>query len=286
MPSAPATTASTTSLTVPPSEFLIALNCPRSASTHVNRRWGPIRTLNGVGGAAWSPVQASAPTLPSARPARSGHGPRAAQRRPDPSHHLGRHGRALEQRVGQQLGAARERARDPLVVGRRHRQRIGRGVEQHGRDVDAGDPVDERVMGLRQHREAPVGEALDEPQLPQRPAAVERLGEHAARQPLQLAVAAGARQRRVADVVADLEMGIVHPHRAALAERHERQPLPVAGHEVESRLDRLDQLVVRRGACRRTPSSPPRACGPSRARDAEMSCRARSACPCSPPLGW
>ena len=176
-----------------------------------------------------------------------GHGSRTAERRPDPAHDLGRHGRALEQRVGQQLGAARERARDPLVVGRRHRQRVGRGIEQDGRDVDAGDPVDERVMRLRQHREAPVRETLDEPQLPQRPAAVERLGEHAAREPLQLALAAGAGQRRVAHVVADLEVGIVDPHRAALAERHERQPLAVAGHEVQSRLDRLDQLVIRRG---------------------------------------
>ncbi len=102
-------------------------------------------------------------------------------------------------------------------------------------------------MGLRQHREAPAGEALDEPQLPQGPAAVERLGEHPARETLELALAAGAWQRRVTDVVAHVEMGIVHPHRAALVERHERQPLPVAGHEVESRLDRLDQLVIRWG---------------------------------------
>ena len=70
LPSAPATTASTTSLTVPPSEFLIALNWRRSALTHVNRRWGPIRWLNWLGGAAFIPVQASAPTLPNALPAR------------------------------------------------------------------------------------------------------------------------------------------------------------------------------------------------------------------------
>ncbi len=101
-------------------------------------------------------------------------------------------------------------------------------------------------MGLREHREAPVRDTLDEPQLPQGPAAVERLGEHASRQPLELAVAAGAGQRRMTDVVADLEMGIVHPHRAALAERHECEPLAVARHEMQSRLDRLYELVIRR----------------------------------------
>ena len=48
-------------------------------------------------------------------------------------------------------------------------------------------------MRLRQHREAPAGESLDQPQLPQRPAAVERLGEHAAGEPLQLVIATGPR---------------------------------------------------------------------------------------------
>ena len=77
-------------------------------------------------------------------------------------------------------------------------------------------------MRLRQHRETPAGEPFDQPQLPQRPAAVERLGEHAPREPLQLALAAGAGQRGVAHVVVDPEVGIVHPHRTALAERNER----------------------------------------------------------------
>jgi hypothetical protein len=51
-PSAPATTASTTSLTVPPRAFLTALNSESSARTQVNRRCGPIRTLSGLDGAA------------------------------------------------------------------------------------------------------------------------------------------------------------------------------------------------------------------------------------------
>ena len=44
-PSAPATVASTTSLTVPPSESLIALMSRSSARTQVKRRWGPIGPL-------------------------------------------------------------------------------------------------------------------------------------------------------------------------------------------------------------------------------------------------
>ena len=101
-------------------------------------------------------------------------------------------------------------------------------------------------MRLGQHREAPIGEAFDQPQFPQRAAAVERLGEHAPGEPLELVLATGTGQRRVADVVAQVEMRIVDPHRAALAERHVRQSLPVAGHEVQAQLDRLDEIVVRR----------------------------------------
>ena len=92
-----------------------------------------------------------------------GHRPRAAQRRPDAAHDLAGYRRALEQRVGKQLGAARQRAREPRLVGRRHRQRVRRGIEQHGCDVDAGDPVDKGVMRLGQHREAVAGETLDQP---------------------------------------------------------------------------------------------------------------------------
>ena len=59
-------------------------------------------------------------------------------------------------------------------------------------------------------------------------------------------LAARTRQGRVADVEADVEMGIVDPNRPALVQRHECQPLAVARHEMQSRHDRRDQIVVGR----------------------------------------
>jgi hypothetical protein len=103
-------------------------------------------------------------------------------------------------------------------------------------------------MRLGQQREAVVGEPLDEPQLPHRTCAIERLREDPAAQQLELLVAARAGKRRVAHVEGDVEMGVVDPHRAALTERHERQPLPIARDQVQAREDVLDQLVVCRGA--------------------------------------
>jgi hypothetical protein len=119
------------------------------------------------------------------------------------------------------------------VLGRRDRQRIGRGIEQHGRDVHPGDAVDERVVSLREQREAPVGEPLHEPQLPERSAAVERLGEDPAGQPLELGLAARPGQRGMAHVVAHVEVGIVDPHGPSLVEGDEREPLAIARYEVQ-----------------------------------------------------
>ncbi len=42
-------------------------------------------------------------------------------------------------------------------------------------------------------------------------------------------------------------MRVVDPLRAPLAERHEGEPLAVAGHQHEPTLDLLDQLIVGRG---------------------------------------
>ena len=134
---------------------------------------------------------------------------------------------ALERRARRARAPARARARPraPSARARRRRARspaaptatsssvpgvgagrhggtpaAGRGplsqVEDDGREVDAADPVDEGVMGLEDQREAPVVEAFDEPQLPQRPAAVERGREDAREQLEQLARAPRARAAR------------------------------------------------------------------------------------------
>ena len=114
-----------------------------------------------------------------------------------------------------------------------------------------GDPVHERVVGLAEQREAravrPRGQALHEPQLPERLVAVERLGEHAARQRAQLVVVAGRRQRRAADVVAEVQVRVVDPLRASLPVRHEGELLAVARDQVQAPLGGLHQLVVIRG---------------------------------------
>src|SRR5438270_847655 len=72
-----------------------------------------------------------------------------AHRSANAAHDLTRRRRPLQQCIGQELWRRRQRARAPLLLGWGDWHRVGRGVEQDGRDVDAGNAVDERMVGLR-----------------------------------------------------------------------------------------------------------------------------------------
>ena len=102
-------------------------------------------------------------------------------------------------------------------------------------------------MGLAQQREPAAVEPLDEPQLPQRAVAIKRLGEDPAGQPLEVALGTGARQRRVAHVIGQVEVRVVDPDGTALVEGHERQPLSVAWNQMQPQADLVDELGVRGG---------------------------------------
>ena len=147
-------------------------------------------------------------------------------------------------------GQAERRLRELLDPARHHRRarrlRIGNPrlvcldglghrlkVEQHRGDVDSRHTVDEGVVRLRQQREALAGQALHQPQLPQRLRAVELLGEDPAGHSPQLFLRAGRRQRRVPDVVLEVEGRVVGPERSAVLRRRVGQLLPEPGDEVE-----------------------------------------------------
>ena len=99
-------------------------------------------------------------------------------------------------------------------------------------------------MALGDDREAVALDAVDEPQLPERLRAVEALREDPRRQVPQILLAAGARQRGVAEVVLDVELRVVDPLRPALAVGDEAQLLAEPGDEVQPRGDVVAELVV------------------------------------------
>jgi len=86
-------------------------------------------------------------------------------------------------------------------------------------------------MGLRQHGPLATVESLDDPDLPQGPGPVERLRHDPAHQLPQIPFAPGSGKGGMAEVIVDVEMGIVDPHRRPRSKGTKRTIWPVARHE-------------------------------------------------------
>ena len=172
-------------------------------------------------------------------------GARRCDRRGDPAGESDRCLRHALDAVGGEARRRRARARDPLVIGLG-----GLGdrldVEEHGGDVDARDPVDQGMVGLRDQGEAALAQALDQPQLPERLGPVELLGEDPGRHPAKHVLVAGRRQGGMADVVAEVELRVVDPEGATGLDRRDRELLPVPRDEVQPALDMVEQILVAR----------------------------------------
>ena len=92
-------------------------------------------------------------------------------------------------------------------------------IEQGGHHLDAGDVVDRRHVGLGVERHRAVGEAIDEPQLPQGPGPVEGEGVEAGDEGGQRRRPPRRRDRGVAQVELEVEPGARSPRRTGEAER-------------------------------------------------------------------
>jgi hypothetical protein len=136
-----------------------------------------------------------------------------------------------------ELGDAEARPVGARAGARRlHRGRHGRVRIQHFGQRHAGLAVDARVVHLAVQRHLAALQALDDVQLPQRPAAVHQRRVQSADELLQPLEAAGPRQDDMADVVVDVQVVVVHPNRVGQVEGHQR----------ELALERADEVQPRR----------------------------------------
>jgi hypothetical protein len=120
---------------------------------------------------------------------------------------------------------------------------VGSGLGCHGARSGSGGRGTGVTSNRTVARSTPVVlEALDEPALPQRLGAVERLRVDPRGQPPELLLGAGRGQRAVAQVVLEVEVGIVDPERATGLERRVRELLPVAGDQVEAAAEVLEDV--------------------------------------------
>ncbi len=124
-------------------------------------------------------------------------------------------------------------------------------VEDDLAEVDRVDAVDHRLVNLGDDGDPPVGEPLDDDELPQRTGPVERPGLEPGDELGELGVRPRPGQRGAADVVADVEVLVVDPDRVREPGRDPADPLPVPGDERDAGGDVLDEAVEVKAAGRR-----------------------------------
>jgi hypothetical protein len=144
-------------------------------------------------------------------------GPAVAHRRggvPELAGELGEQLAVVAHRRGQPSPPRRQR------LGRRRLERGGSlGAEGLLEDPNAGTAVGDGVVHLEHEGHPTVGEALHQPELPERLGAVEAEAGDLRHDLVELLGPARARHRRPSYVVLDVEVGLVHPHRTAEAHR-------------------------------------------------------------------
>ena len=229
--SPPLTMASTTSLSVPPSRLLISFT---SLEVEAHPLDPTMRADRPIVRTVADAFDTGAQHFEDPGETRAELGAAAGDGAGQALHQTPRIRGAAAERVGEQAGGARRRRRRP-----RHGPadaRDGTRVEQRGQDVHAGDAVDQAMVDLDQHREATLRESFDEGRLPERTAAIEGTLEQPGDQRLQLRVGARRRQVAVADVIVEVEILVVDPHRLVQA-RREVEALPIARDQVQARGD-------------------------------------------------
>ena len=239
-----------TSFTVAPESPRIALSWASSASTKATRRSRPISWLRKVRGAVGPAGGELREALGGAHHPAGGR----AWHRQRPAGRLARRTQRRPDAVGGVTDEQQLRARLvglPALLGHLHLGSLGARVEDDRADVDRGDPVDERVVGLRDEGVALALEPLDQIELPQRPGQVERLGHHPPDQLAQLRGAAGLRQRDPAHVALDVEARVVGPDRVVEGDRaHRGDLLAKARDQAQPRLDMVDEALELRRLAR------------------------------------
>ena len=113
----------------------------------------------------------------------------------------------------------------------RRLRRVGLRVEEHLLQRDAGDAVHHRMVDLGDRGPAAAREPLDDPELPERPPAIQALGHEPPHEVADRGVVPRRRQRRPVHVVVDVEVTVGDPDGTPELERREPHALAVAGDE-------------------------------------------------------
>ncbi len=144
----------------------------------------------------------------------------------------------------EEFGVGRHLLALPLDGNERERL-VGRVVGHQLQHDHAGGTVDRRVMELREHGPPAVAEALDDIDLPEGVAAIHVAPDDARDLLGQLVGGAGRGEADLADVVIEVEVGVVHPVRVIEPEGHVDDAATQWREVADHRPDALTHRVVR-----------------------------------------
>ena len=217
------TAASTTSLTFVPNASLIALMSAKSTFVKAASRDAGQPAVDVVD-VRRRERQRHRRALRDGAADHAAHLPEPLRRAGDHLHATHRPARRVQRRPARRATTA-----DGAALGSRRGRRLdlaalGPEVEQVRHHVGAGRAVQRRVVHLRDQRDLAGREPLDEPQLPQRPAAVEQLGADLADQRAERVQVARRRQRDAVQVRVEVDVGVVDPVRVVHVQRHLHEP--------------------------------------------------------------
>src|SRR5205085_12031267 len=131
-------------------------------------------------------------------------------------------------------GRGRSRTGTPGSRGFRYRERFGSedGAQQRG----AAEAVGEAMVRLAGEREAAVRQTFDQPDLPKRPRAAERLREDPRNGFFEMAGRSRSRQCNCTNMIFDAKVRRIDPYRVTF-ERNAKDALAVAWNQRKSGFD-------------------------------------------------
>ena len=120
-----------------------------------------------------------------------------------------------------------------------------RQVHQPREKVGRRDPVGQRVVHLADQGEAVVGHPFGEVELPQRPVAIQGSAGDLADDLVELAPAPGTRDLHPAQVIVEVDVAVLQPHRVVQLPRDLDEPVAQRVEQVQATLDRSAEHLER-----------------------------------------
>ena len=122
---------------------------------------------------------------------------------------------------------------------------VGHEIEQDAEELGSRDAIDGGVVHLGHECDLAVFECLDDPHLPQGPVTVQLPAGDIARKVGELTHPSWRREGGSAQVVVDVELGIIHPDGMAQSKGHLHQAALKDGHEWDAVHDHLADAAKR-----------------------------------------